>query len=276
MTYDDLVLNDRELLEVFDVARRERALVMVHAEGYDAIKFMTERLEREGKTAPYYHAVSRPEIVEREAAHRAISHAELVDVPIMIVHVSGREAMEQIRWAQSRGLKIYAETCPQYITLTAEDLQGLNMDMSGAKYVCSPPPRDAESQAAIWEGLQLGRVPDLLVGPLPVPLRQPAGQADAQRAHLVPLGAERHPGNRDAAADPVLGRRLEGAHLAATVRRADIDQPRQAVRALPEEGLDRHRLRRRHHLVGSERGRRPSARTSCITAPTTRPGRVSR
>ena len=156
MTYDDLVLNDRELLEVFDVARRERALVMVHAEGYDAIKFMTERLEREGSTAPYYHAVSRPEIVEREAAHRAISHAQLVDVPIMIVHVSGREAMEQIRWAQSRGLKIYAETCPQYITLTAESLQGLNMDMSGAKYVCSPPPRDAESQAAIWEGLKSG------------------------------------------------------------------------------------------------------------------------
>ena len=62
---------------------------------------MTERLEREGKTAPYYHAVSRPQIVEREATHRAISHAELVDVPIMIVHVSGREAMEQIRWAQS-------------------------------------------------------------------------------------------------------------------------------------------------------------------------------
>ena len=60
MTYDDLVLNDRQLLDVFDVARREGALVMVHAEGYDAIRFMTERLERAGKTAPYYHAVSRP------------------------------------------------------------------------------------------------------------------------------------------------------------------------------------------------------------------------
>ncbi|GAC1327091.1 MAG: dihydropyrimidinase [Beijerinckiaceae bacterium] len=156
MTYDDLVLNDRELLDVFEVARREQALVMVHCEGYDAIRFMTERLEREGATAPYYHAASRPEIVEREAAHRAISHAELVDVPIMIVHVSGREALEQIRWAKSRGLKIYAETCPQYITLTAEDLRGLNMDMSGAKYVCSPPPRDAESQRAIWEGLEQG------------------------------------------------------------------------------------------------------------------------
>ncbi|SMD04360.1 dihydropyrimidinase [Rhizobium sp. RU36D] len=154
MTYDDLVLNDRQLLEVFDVARAEKALVMVHCEGYDTIKFMTERLERAGKTEPYYHAVSRPEVIEREATHRAISHAELIDVPMMVVHVSGREAMEQVRWAQQRGLKVYAETCPQYITLTAEDLQGLNME--GAKYVCSPPPRDTESQKAIWEGLTQG------------------------------------------------------------------------------------------------------------------------
>lgn len=156
MTYDDLVLNDRQLLEVFDVARREQALVMVHCEGYDSIKFLTERLEAEGKTAPYYHGASRPQIVEREAAHRAISHAELLDVPLMIVHVSGREAMEQIRWAQQRGLRVYGETCTQYITLTEEDMKGLNMDMSGAKYVCSPPPRDHASQAAIWEGLQQG------------------------------------------------------------------------------------------------------------------------
>jgi dihydropyrimidinase len=156
MPYDELVLNDCQLLDVFDVARNEGALVMVHAEGYDAIRFMTERLERAGKTTPYYHAASRPEIVEREATHRAISHAELVDVPIMIVHVSGREAMEQIRWAQSRGLKVYAETCPQYITLTADDLQGLDMDVTGAKYVCSPPPRDSASQDAIWDGLRSG------------------------------------------------------------------------------------------------------------------------
>jgi len=156
MTYDDLVLNDRELLEVFEVARRERALVMVHAEGYDAIRFMTERLERAGKIEPFFHAASRPQVVEREATHRAISHAELVDVPIMIVHVSGREAMEQIRWARQRGLKVYAETCPQYITLTEDDLRGTGMDMSGAKYVCSPPPRDRESHAAVWQGIEDG------------------------------------------------------------------------------------------------------------------------
>ena len=156
MTYDDMVLTDRQLLEVFDVARQEGALVMVHAEGYDQIKFMADRLERQGETAPFYHAVSRPELVEREAAHRAISHAELIGIPIMIVHVSGREAMEQIEWARRRGLKIFAETCPQYLVLTADDLKGLNMDMSGAKYVCSPPPRETASQDAIWRGLQSG------------------------------------------------------------------------------------------------------------------------
>ena len=156
MTYDDMVLNDRELLEVFDAAGECGALVMVHCEGYDAIRFMTERLERAGRVAPYYHAVSRPESVEREAAHRAISHAELTGVPIMIVHVSGREAMEQIRWARGRGLKILGETCTQYISLTADYLKGLNMDESGGKYVCSPPPRDRDSWEAIWNGIETG------------------------------------------------------------------------------------------------------------------------
>lgn len=156
MTYDDLVLSDRQLLEVFDCARGCGALVMVHCEGYDAIRFMAERLEAAGKTAPYYHAVSRPQSVEREATHRAISHAELTDVPIMVVHVSGREPMEQIRWAQQKGLKVYGETCPQYVALTADDLKGLNMDESGGKYVCSPPPRDHASWDAIWEGIRTG------------------------------------------------------------------------------------------------------------------------
>jgi dihydropyrimidinase len=154
MTYQDLALSDIELLEVFSVARETGALVMVHAENYDAIRFLTERLERAGKTAPRFHATSRPIAVEREATHRAISLAELVDVPIMIVHVSNGEAMEQIRWAQQRGLKVFGETCPQYLVLTERDLDGLNME--GAKYVCSPPPRDAASQKACWLGLETG------------------------------------------------------------------------------------------------------------------------
>jgi dihydropyrimidinase len=154
MTYEGLALSDLELLNVMSVARETGALVMVHAENYDAIRFLTARLERAGLTAPQYHAASRPIPVEREATHRAISLSEIVDVPIVIVHVSNREAMEEIRRAQQRGLKIYGETCPQYLLLTAKDLEGLNM--AGAKYVCSPPPRDAASQAACWEGLRQG------------------------------------------------------------------------------------------------------------------------
>ena len=152
MTYEGLALSDMEMLKVMEVARETGALVMVHAENYDAIRFLTDRLERAGKTAPKYHATSRPIPVEREATHRAISLAEISDVPIMIVHVSNREAMEEIARAQKRGLKIFGETCPQYLVLTEKDLDGLNME--GAKYVCSPPPRDKASQNACWEGLQ--------------------------------------------------------------------------------------------------------------------------
>ncbi|MEP9350538.1 dihydropyrimidinase [Xanthobacter sp. KR7-225] len=154
MTYEGLALTDRQILDVMEVARQTRALVMVHAENYDIIRFLTERLERDGRTAPRYHATSRPIIAEREATSRAISLAELSDVPLMVVHVSNREAMEEIRRAQVKGLKVLAETCPQYLVLTAADLDGLNME--GAKYVCSPPPRDIASQEACWEGLQQG------------------------------------------------------------------------------------------------------------------------
>ncbi len=154
MTYQDLALTDYQLLEVFSSARETGALVMVHAENYDAIRFLTDQLERSGKTAPKFHATSRPIPVEREATHRAISLAEIIDVPMMVVHISNGEAMEEVRRAQARGLKIFGETCPQYLVLTEKDLEGLNME--GAKYVCSPPPRDEASQRACWLGLQTG------------------------------------------------------------------------------------------------------------------------
>ena len=206
--------SDIQLLEVFSTARETGALVMVHAENYDAIRFLTERLERAGNTAPKFHATSRPIPVEREATHRAISLAELVDVPIMIVHVSNGESMEQIRWAQQRGLKVFGETCPQYLVLTEKDLDGLNME--GAKYVCSPPPRDEASQKACWLGLETGVFQVFSSDHCPFRYDDPAGQAHAEGPHQLPLGAERHSRRRDAAADPVLGRRGEGAHHART------------------------------------------------------------
>jgi dihydropyrimidinase len=154
MTYDGLALTDLQILETMAVAKETGALMMIHAENYDMIRFLTAKLEKEGATKPFFHAKSRPIPVEREATHRAITLAELSEVPLVVVHVSNREAMEEIRRAQAKGLKIKAETCPQYLVLTEDDLKGLNME--GAKYVCSPPPRDKASQIACWEGLQTG------------------------------------------------------------------------------------------------------------------------
>lgn len=153
-TYDDLKLDDNQILNVLSVAREQGALAMIHAENSDCIKWLTKRLLASGQTAPRFHAESRPMLVEREATHRVIALSELVDVPILIVHVSSSEALEQIRWARSRGLNIFAETCPQYLFLTAEDL-GLE-GYEGAKCVCSPPPRNKANQRVIWDGLRDG------------------------------------------------------------------------------------------------------------------------
>lgn len=155
MTYDDLKLDDGQMLDVFDVARQHGAMAMVHAENADCIEWLTKKLEAAGRTAPRFHAHSRPMLVEREATQRAIALAELVDVPILIVHVSGREAVDQIRWARSHGLNVFAETCPQYLFLSAEDL-GIDNSYMGARCVCSPPPRDKGNQEVIWGGLADG------------------------------------------------------------------------------------------------------------------------
>ncbi|WP_224007493.1 dihydropyrimidinase [Aureimonas sp. SA4125] len=154
MTYENLRLNDAEILATMDVARRTGALVMVHCENEDAIRYLIGRHEAEGEVRPRAHATTRPVAAEREATHRAMSLAEIVDVPVVIVHVSNGAAIEEIRRARARGRKVVAETCPQYLMLTAADLEG--MDWEGAKFVCSPPPRDEAEQEACWNGLEEG------------------------------------------------------------------------------------------------------------------------
>lgn len=151
MTYNSMKLNDRQILEVLAAAREHQGMAMIHAENSDCISWLTDQLESAGKIEPRYHAASRPGPVEREATHRAVTLSELVDVPILIVHVSSKEAVEEIRRAQGRGLRIYAETCPQYLFLTESDLD--QPDFEGAKCVCSPPPRDKANQQVIWDGL---------------------------------------------------------------------------------------------------------------------------
>ncbi len=154
MTYDALKLDDYQMMTVLDEARRLGALVMVHAENHDVIRWLAEKLLEQGHRAPKYHAVAHARVAEGEATSRAIQLAKLIDAPLLIVHVSAEEATDAIRRAQTEGLKIYGETCPQYLFLTAQDLDRDGMD--GAMFCCSPPPRDADAQEAIWRGLKNG------------------------------------------------------------------------------------------------------------------------
>ena len=163
LTYEGLALADEEVLNVLDLAKREGAMVMVHAENDAVVRWLTERLLATGRTEIKHHLAAHPSISDREATHRAISFSELMDVPVLITHVSHRDGAEQIRWAQTRGLKIYGETCPQYLFLSAEDIEkprcahhGHAHGMEGAKYVCTPPPREKANQEHIWRGLQNG------------------------------------------------------------------------------------------------------------------------
>ncbi|HSD43609.1 MAG TPA: dihydropyrimidinase [Burkholderiales bacterium] len=153
MTYDRMRLHDEQILDVMAAARRHGALVMVHAENHGVISWLAGRMVKQGNTLPRYHAICHTRGAEAEAIQRVVALAELVDCPILIVHVSTAEGIEQIRQARARGLKIYGETCPQYLFLTAKDI---DIGLAGAMFCCSPPPRDEAAQAACWRGLADG------------------------------------------------------------------------------------------------------------------------
>jgi dihydropyrimidinase len=154
MSYDGLRMDDRSILSLLDMAQREGALIMVHAENHDCIAWLTDRLLENGQTSPYFHSVAHSEAGEREATYRAIALAEVARAPVLIVHVSTDEATEEIRRAQAKGLPVLAETCPQYVALDASQLDQPGFE--GAKFVCSPPPRTEASREAIWRGLANG------------------------------------------------------------------------------------------------------------------------
>lgn len=151
MTYDALKLDDSHLLDVLAIARHEGALVMVHAENHDMIKWLARRLLERGHRGPKYHGVAHDPLAETEAAFRAISLSRLVDAPVLLVHVAGADTVEVVRQAQRLGARILAESCPQYLFLTAADMDRPGLE--GAMFCCSPPPRDASSQEAVWRGL---------------------------------------------------------------------------------------------------------------------------
>jgi dihydropyrimidinase len=154
MTYPLLRLSDEQMLDLLALARREGAMVSVHAENDAMLAWTARRLLERGYRAPRYHAVSHPRIAEAEAVGRLIAMAALVDQPITVFHVTTEGSMAAIRDAQTRGQKVFAETCPQYLFLAARDLDRPGLE--GAKWMFSPPARDRADQEAIWRGVQNG------------------------------------------------------------------------------------------------------------------------
>lgn len=154
MTYDLMKIDDGQFLDILSVAKTHGALTMVHAENSGIIRWISDRLVAAGHTQPRYHAISHPAAAESEAINRAITLARFVDTPLLIVHVSTPEGAGMVAQARLEGAKIFGETCPQYLFLTKEDLDRPGME--GAKFMCSPPVRDAGTQEALWRHLQAG------------------------------------------------------------------------------------------------------------------------
>jgi dihydropyrimidinase len=142
--------DDGAIFRALQQSTRNGGLIMMHAENGPAIDVVAAQAVAEGKTDPYYHGVVRYPIFEGEATNRVIRLAEAAGAPVYIVHLSAREALDQVRAARERGSAAFAETCPQYLFLTLEDLGN---GFEGAKFVCSPPLRPADHAPELWKGL---------------------------------------------------------------------------------------------------------------------------
>jgi dihydropyrimidinase len=145
------MLDDASIFKALLRTGKNGGTICMHAENGGVIDVLVQRALAEGKTAPKYHALTRPARAEAEATHRAIALAEIADVPVYIVHLSAAEALEMVTEARDRGLPAHAETCPQYLFLSYDNYE--EPDFAGAKYVMSPPLRDKAKQNQLWRGL---------------------------------------------------------------------------------------------------------------------------
>jgi dihydropyrimidinase len=147
-----LMVDDATIFKALARTAKNGALICMHAENGSVIDVIVAKALAEGKTAPIYHALTRPTRAEAEAVHRAIALAEIAGAPVYIVHLSSEDALNQVREARDRGVPAFAETCPQYLLLSIEELERPNFE--GAKYVFTPPLRTKENLPKLWDGLK--------------------------------------------------------------------------------------------------------------------------
>src|ERR1700726_1877769 len=145
------MLDDASIFKALRATAKHSGLVCMHAENGGAIDVIVQQALAEGKRAPKYHALTRPTTAEAEATSRAIALAEMAGAPVFLVALSCNEALEKVREARDRGLPAYAETCPQYLYLSLENMDAPGFE--GAKYVFTPPLREKWHQEKLWQGL---------------------------------------------------------------------------------------------------------------------------
>ena len=258
--------DDAQVLKAMQVSRETGLLTMMHAENGPVIDVLAAQLVEEGKTDPYFHGIARAWQMEEEATHRAIMIANLTGAPLYVVHVSAKQAVEQLAAARDKGQNVFGETCPQYLYLSLEEQLGASSEewgrFEGAKWVCSTPaalPRGGPPGPHV-AGAAHERPADGLDRPLPVLHEGPEGA----RARRLPRDPERHrldraphgphvPGGRDGQDHP---RALGGAHL---------HDPRPHVRPLRPQGRHPAGRRRRRRRLRPERPHVASAWARPIT-----------
>jgi dihydropyrimidinase len=160
MAYPGVFLvDDQQIFRAMQRAGELGALITMHAEIGLPIDVLVQQALAAGRTAPIYHALTRPEVAEATGTERAIALAEMAGVPVYMVHLSAQRALERVMEARDRGLPTYAETCPQYLFCTEDDLRGdpaggAEGAWKGAGYVCTPPLRPRHHHDHLWRGLR--------------------------------------------------------------------------------------------------------------------------
>jgi dihydropyrimidinase len=152
--------DDAQILKAMQVSAETGLMTMMHAENGPAIDVIAEQLVAQGRTGPYFHGIARAWQMEEEATHRAIMLANYTGAPLYVVHVSAKQAVQQLAWARDQGQQVFGETCPQYLYLSLEEQLGATSaewgELEGAKWVCSTPLRSREEghQGHMWQALR--------------------------------------------------------------------------------------------------------------------------
>jgi dihydropyrimidinase len=248
MAYPGVFLvNDATIFRAMSAAGQRGGLICMHAENGIVINEIIKRALEQGRTAPKYHALTRPTIAEAEGVHRAIAIAEMAESPVYIVHLSCADALNQVRQARDRGIPAFAETCPQYLFLSIDnyDEPGFN----GAKYVMTPPLRDKSNQAELWKGLKMDDLQVISTDHCPFCMKEQKelGLGDFTK---IPNGA---PGVENRVPLIYNGGVVEPESIC----RVDLDCGREDVRIVSKEGHDCDRIGCRHRDLRS--GKRTNA-----------------